>query len=282
MTSTAQRLADWTHEYVPTAVDLELARMALLDTVAVTLAARSSPTRALVTQLPDAAGWHVTCTAGAPAAAAAAAKSYGLSPERTAHAIVLAVSQAGGVQRAFGSDGKALQVGLAADAGVRAARLAAAGARVDHAVLDQWLRLVGGDPDRIDPTGPAVPGGLAIKLFPCCYAIAAALLDPRVGFDSFTDEAAIRPVAQDLVRRVQIVTTPGGTGLLDGAVAIDVHTRDGRVRTATLELPPGAPGRPIQDAQLAEKFALCGDDVPELVRDLDWPGAAELLAKEVG
>ena len=62
-------------------------------------------------------GWHVTCTAGAPAAAVAASVALGLTVEQTTHAIALAVPQAGGVQRAFGTDAKALQVGLAADAG---------------------------------------------------------------------------------------------------------------------------------------------------------------------
>ena len=55
--------------------------------------------------------------------------------------------------------------------GVRAARLAAAGASADPRALDQWLALVGGDADRLALDGPAVPGGLAVKLFPCCYAL---------------------------------------------------------------------------------------------------------------
>jgi 2-methylcitrate dehydratase PrpD len=118
-----------------------------------------------------ASGWHATCTAGAPAAAVAASVTLGLPPERVAAAIALAVPAAGGVQRAFGSSAKSLQVGFAADAGVRAARLAAAGATADPAALDQWMTLTGGDPARIDLSGPAVPGGLAIKLFPCCYAL---------------------------------------------------------------------------------------------------------------
>ena len=66
-------------------------------------------------------GWHATCTAGAPAAAAAAAVSFGMGRDEIASAIALAVPAAGGVQRAFGSDAKALQVGFAAEAGVRAA-----------------------------------------------------------------------------------------------------------------------------------------------------------------
>jgi 2-methylcitrate dehydratase PrpD len=121
------------------------------------------------------AGWHATCTTGAPAAAVTAAVALGLDADRTAAAIALAVPAAGGVQRAFGRDAKSLQVGFAADAGVRAARLAAAGASADPDALDQWLALVGGDATghdlRATPDGPAVPGGLAIKLHPCCYAL---------------------------------------------------------------------------------------------------------------
>jgi 2-methylcitrate dehydratase PrpD len=121
------------------------------------------------------AGWHATCTAGAPAAAAGAAVALGLGVEQIATAIALAVPSAGGVQRAFGTDAKSLQVGFAVEAGIRAARLAASGARADPAALDAWLALVGGDADRADAAvgtaGPAVPGGLAIKIYPCCYAL---------------------------------------------------------------------------------------------------------------
>jgi 2-methylcitrate dehydratase PrpD len=95
----------------------------------------------------------------------------GLDAERVAIAMALAVPAAGGVQRAFGTAAKSLQVGFATDAGVRAARLAAAGATADAGALDQWLALVDGDRERLDLTGPAVPGGLAVKLFPCCYAL---------------------------------------------------------------------------------------------------------------
>ncbi|GAB1515815.1 MmgE/PrpD family protein [Actinophytocola sp. KF-1] len=265
-------------------------------------------------------GWHVTCTAGAPAAAVAASVALGLSPAQTANALALAVPQAGGVQRAFGRDGKALQVGLAADAGVRAARLAAAGATADVTALDQWLTLLGGDPAAVDLDGPAVPGGLAIKLHPCCYAlqrpisalrgvtgdvrsihvrtpaastqplihhrpttglqgkfsmeyaIAAALLDGRPGFASFTDAAVRRPAAQRLISLVELETTEGGEGLLTGEVTI---TLDG-TRTFVEELPPGAPDRPPTDAELAEKLADCGLD-----GEWDWTTARALLTEEV-
>jgi 2-methylcitrate dehydratase PrpD len=116
-------------------------------------------------------GWHATCTAGAPAAAVAAAMSLELDPVETAHALALAVPAAGGVQRAFGTDAKALQVGMATEAGVRAAFLAARGARAELEAFDQWLGLMGAHSVKFDVCGPAVPGGLAIKLFPCCYAM---------------------------------------------------------------------------------------------------------------
>jgi 2-methylcitrate dehydratase PrpD len=117
------------------------------------------------------AGWHATCTAGAPASAAGAAVALGLPADKIAVAMALAVPAAGGVQRAFGTDAKSLQVGFAVDAGIRAARLAAAGAQADPEAVDAWLGLVGGDPAAVDPSGPAVPNGLAIKLYPCCYAL---------------------------------------------------------------------------------------------------------------
>jgi 2-methylcitrate dehydratase PrpD len=118
-----------------------------------------------------AAGWHATCTTGAPASAAGAAVALGLPPSQIAVAMALAVPAAGGVQRAFGTDAKSLQVGFAADAGIRAARLAAAGAEADPGAVDAWLTLAGGDPAAVDVAGPAVPDGLAVKLYPCCYAL---------------------------------------------------------------------------------------------------------------
>jgi 2-methylcitrate dehydratase PrpD len=145
------------------------------------------------------AGWHATCTAGAPAAAAGAAVALGLPAERIATAMALAVPAAGGVQRAFGTDAKSLQVGFAVEAGLRAARLAAAGAQADPSALDVWLGLVGGDPSAVDLSGPSVPNGLAIKLYPCCYALQRPI--------SALSEVTADPAA---VRRI-VLRTPEAT-----------------------------------------------------------------------
>lgn len=138
------------------------------------------------------AGWHATCTAGAPAAAAGAAVALGLDAERIATAMALAVPAAGGVQRAFGTDAKSLQIGFAVDAGLRAARLAAAGARADPAALDAWLGLVGGDL-AVDISGPLIPNGLAIKLYPCCYALQRPIA-ALAGLAPQLDPAAVRRI----------------------------------------------------------------------------------------
>lgn len=145
-------------------------------------------------------GWHTTCTAGAPASAVAAGLASGLDADDLARAMALAVPGAGGVRRAFGTAAKPLQVGFAADAGVRAARLAAAGASADVSAVDQWFALVGGH-ENLDLTGPAVPDGLAMKLHPCCYALQRPIAAVRTLRE--------RGVTPDAVERIVLNTTEG-------------------------------------------------------------------------
>lgn len=278
------------------------------------------------------AGWHATCTAGAPAAAVAAGVTLGLDAAGLATAMALAVPAAGGVQAAFGTHAKSLQVGFAVEAGIRAARLAAAGATADPRAVDDWLVLLGGAPAAVEVGGATVPGGLAIKLFPCCYAmqrpiaalreardrlpadpaaitrvrvrtpeaalqplihdrpgtglqgkfslqyaVATALLDAYPGFAAFSDAAVTRAESRRLVSVVDAAAEPGGGGLLDGTVELDVETADGGVVRAALAQPPGSPLRPPTGTELDGKFAACGADVPALLSGLSWSGAADLL-----
>jgi 2-methylcitrate dehydratase PrpD len=276
-----------------------------------------------------AAGWHATCTAGAPAAAAAAAVARGLDPAGIATAMALAVPAAGGMQRAFGTSAKSLQVAFAVEAGIRAAALAQAGADADPRALDDWLELVGGDPTALPDATEAIPGGLAIKVYPCCYALqrpmaavkalgpvdvdrvrgirvrtpasslqplihdrpvsgleakfslqyglACALLDDPVSLASFGDEAVSRPEARRLMELVEVEASGPGDGLLAGEVAIEVMLDGGSVLRSTLELPPGAPSRPPNEAELRQKIDTCAGSLAEDVRGLDWPIAADFL-----
>src|SRR5215470_17533332 len=247
MMSVAATLAEWAAGLEPDREDLELAHRSLLDTVAVTLAARDHRVTRLAAaaSLPDGARWavaghvldfddlhmpsttHVSVVCvptalatdgGARAYLAAAGvmarlgtalgwRHYSAGWHATCTAGALAVPAAGGVQRAFGTDAKSLQVGFAVEAGIRAARLAAAGARADPAALDDWLALVGGDPAgldpaSIDPAGPAVPDGLAVKIYPCCYALQRPI--------SALAELAARGLEPADVRRI-VLRTPEGT-----------------------------------------------------------------------
>ena len=152
------------------------------------------------------AGWHATTTAGALGAAVTAAVAKGLDADGIARAIGLAVPAAGGMQRAFGTDAKSLQIGFAADAGVRAAELAAAGATADLSAVEAWMSLVGGDPQAVNLAGPTVPDGLAIKIYPACYALQRPISTVTSALaSSLTD-----PVDQASVQRVTI-RTPAAT-----------------------------------------------------------------------
>ncbi len=217
------------------------------------------------------AGWHATTTTGALAAAATASAARGFDVDRTARALALAVPAAGGVRRSFGTEAKSLQVGFAAEAGIRAADLVAAGATADPSVVDLWLELVGGTQGSLDAEGPAVPGGLAIKMYPACYALqrpTAAVAELAADVDP------------DAVRRV-VVRTPAGT------VAPLIHSRprtglEGKfsleyaVATALLDAHQGFAA--FSDEAVARPEA---QRLVELVESDLTPGGDWLLAGEV-
>src|SRR5881227_2952408 len=69
-------------------------------------------------------GWHPTAVCGSLGAAVAAVRLLGLDTEHDRTARALALLRAAGTRAGFGSDGKALGVGMAAATGVHAARLA--------------------------------------------------------------------------------------------------------------------------------------------------------------
>lgn len=72
-------------------------------------------------------GWHTTSTLGSIGAAAACARLLGLNETECRHALAIAASMACGLRANFGTMTKPLHAGLAAQNGVLAAQLAAAG-----------------------------------------------------------------------------------------------------------------------------------------------------------
>jgi 2-methylcitrate dehydratase PrpD len=128
-------------------------------------------------------GWHPTAVCGPVGAAVAAAHLLELAPAARGHAVALALLRAGGTRGAFGSDGKAIQVGLAAAAGVQAALLARAGATVDRRAVQGpvgFEAVLHGSvpPGVLDGSGAGGPRAIErnwIKLHPSCLGTHAPI-----------------------------------------------------------------------------------------------------------
>lgn len=130
-------------------------------------------------------GFHATGVCGAPAAALVAARLYGLDQATAAHAVGIAVSMSAGSLEflADGASTKQLHPGLAAQAGVTAARLAAAGATGPATALEGergLFRLFTG----VGVAPKAVSAGLGerwentritLKPYPACQLVHASL-----------------------------------------------------------------------------------------------------------
>jgi 2-methylcitrate dehydratase PrpD len=149
-------------------------------------------------------GWHPTAVCGPVGAAVATARLLGLDADGERQAVALALLRAGGLRAAFGSDGKALQVGMAAAAGVQAAQLAAAGATVDAARV---ARGTAGFEEAFGARyaepgdGPPAVAENWIKAYPCCLqshgAIEAALIAGEGGVRAgSTVTVVVHPVSR--------------------------------------------------------------------------------------
>jgi 2-methylcitrate dehydratase PrpD len=145
-------------------------------------------------------GWHPTAVCGTVGAAVAAARLLELEREQSDAARALALLRASGLRAAFGSDGKAIQVGMAAAAGVHAARLAGAGARAPLETITSaraGFEQAFGAP-WAEPSGEAAVNENWIKAYPCCLAThsaieAAAELRSRDGWSKHEVVAVVHP-----------------------------------------------------------------------------------------
>ena len=162
-------------------------------------------------------GWHATATAGTIGVAAAGARLLGLDAERTAHALGIALSLAGGSRANFGSMTKPLHVGNAARGGLQAVLLAergftAAGESIGGPMGFLKLFAPEGDeaPERLESLGERwgiVDPGINVKRYPCCYGTAR----PADGMFALVGEHDLRP---DQVERIDVRLEPGGLAAL--------------------------------------------------------------------
>ena len=105
------------------------------------------------------------------------------------------------------------------------------------------------------------------------YCLAAALLDRRVGLQSFTDDQVMRPEAQAMIPRIEMRRIPGNEGMpswTEGYHQVDVQMKDG----STLR----------QQAHRANSGALRGvtmDDIRSKFRDCASQNLSEASTAEV-
>ncbi|MEE1617818.1 MmgE/PrpD family protein [Brachybacterium sp. J153] len=150
-----------------------------------------------------AAGWHPTGTAGAVAAAAAGAHLLRLDAEQTATALSIAASRSGGVRAQFGTPGKPLHAGLAAQAGVEAVEWARTGLHTADAAVTGPSGLLAafgvGEEERaaltagFGETWAILSPGIWQKRFPFCSA-AMSMADAAAQLAPAIDPSAIREV----------------------------------------------------------------------------------------
>lgn len=155
-------------------------------------------------------GWHPTVVRGTVAAAAACAKLARLDANQITTALAIAGSMAGGLVANFGTLTKPFQVGRAAQSGVIAARLAAAGMTASADALEHPAGyLAAFSPNRdanlslgLNPGAKEwhiVRQGLNLKRYPVCYAAHRAI-------DATLDLAVRDDLQPDDVQHVRVFT----------------------------------------------------------------------------
>jgi 2-methylcitrate dehydratase PrpD len=184
------------------AADLGLSLGVALDAYSAGFEAMAAVAAASHPALYD-AGWHPTAVCGPIGAAVAASRLLRLTEPERDNAIAVALLRAGGTRGAFGSDGKAIQVGLAAAAGVQGALLARAGAVVARRAVHGPLGFEGvlgatWPADRTAECGRAVERNW-IKLYPSCLGTHAPIelaASARERVDGGPVRVVVHPVAR--------------------------------------------------------------------------------------
>ena len=115
------------------------------------------------------------------------------------------------------------------------------------------------------------------------YTVAAALLDRRIGIESFTDEAVHRAEVQDLLGKTTVDMRPDiPDNFEDMWVAVRVETTDGQTYVSRCNRPRGIWGNPLTREERLAKVRACAGRVLssahterliEIVEDLENAGA---------
>lgn len=159
------------------------------------------------------AGFHQTGTSGAFGAAAAAGRAIGLDEAAMGHALGLVATRAAGLKGQFGTMGKPLNAGFAADVGLTCALLAEAGIT---SAPDAVEGAQGFGPTHADEAAGGAWNGLgsdwvfpdvSYKFHACCHGLHAMIEALQVLRPAIGDPASIR--------RVEVRTNPRWLAVCD-------------------------------------------------------------------
>ncbi|WP_270937228.1 MmgE/PrpD family protein, partial [Falsiroseomonas oryzae] len=205
-------------------------------------------------------GWHTTLSLGSPGVAAACGRLLRLDPHAMAMAISLSTSMAGGSKRQFGTVAKPLHAGLAAQNGMMAAQMAAAGVEgIAEPFEGKWgyLELMAGESapgfaglaDRLGRPSAMEQYGVWLKAYPCCASThrpvdALRALRPRAA-EVAQIEALVSEVAAANLR-YRVPTSPAearfslpyclAATLEDGSLTMASFTEDAIARPSVAAL----------------------------------------------
>jgi 2-methylcitrate dehydratase PrpD len=150
------------------------------------------------------AGFHQTGTSGAFGACVAAGRLLGLDADAMTHALGLTATRASGLKSQFGTMGKPLNAGLAAEAGVTCALLAGAGAHSSEMAIEGSQGFGPTHAAAMQEAAWAGLGerwvfkGISYKFHACCHGLHAMLEALR----------SLGPIDPAQVEEIEITTHP--------------------------------------------------------------------------
>lgn len=95
-------------------------------------------------------------------------------------------------------------------------------------------------------------GSLAAAQMSLPYALAARLVHGHCRLEAYDDEQRSASEIAHWMSRIHLVVEPHLSE--DGEPVVSIRSRDGRTASLCVEVPLGAPGNPLSDAALEEKF----------------------------
>ncbi|MCC7484029.1 MAG: MmgE/PrpD family protein [Burkholderiales bacterium] len=154
------------------------------------------------------AGWHITGTAGMFGAAAGVGRLLRLDEQRMAWALGIAATQASGLQEMFGSDCKSLHPGRAAQGGMTAALLAAAGFTSSERAIEAPRGFGHVLSTKFDPAVITEGLGSRYELLSNMYKPYACGLVVHAAIDGCIELSREHGLAPDAIEAVELTVSP--------------------------------------------------------------------------